>query len=443
MNNLPKNFAPGGNEAFIPSSINLKEVKLTNHKGKIFELRPIVNKFSITESIHSTSVIVNLLIGDSNNVIEDLQLIGQEKIKLTLTREPHKIDSDRDEEITLDLAVSEFPKYERGRNENVQTFEISAVSAFAIFDKTLKISRFYNDTTSAEIKKIYETDLNVTDIEELSVSTSRSRGVLRWQHPLQAVEHFRKNTYNDVGSPFYVFQRLTGKSFIAAQSDLVAEQTYGTYYDGKEFTSRALSQDDFVERSTRIISVSSQLKLGKVFNSKSGAYASENNYLDYGNKTYTKLDFTFDEFPLSNTLNKKSPLSKTAEIDYSQTFQAHCEYISTNEFAFEGQTKNHNNLRKENGHNINAFSENLEFTMHDVQLFGDSLLNAGKVVELKFPKVMDPQVREEKLYDADPNDLFDQNLSGKYLIVSAEHTLENGEYFTNIRVKKDSLAFDL
>ena len=81
--------------------------------------------------------------------------------------------------------------------------------------------------------------------------------------------------------------------------------------------------------------------------------------------------------------------------------------------------------------------------MHDVQLFGDSLLNAGKVVELKFPKVRDPQVREEKLYDAAPNDLFDQNLSGKYLIVSAEHTLEDGEYFTNIRVKKDSLAFDL
>ena len=56
---------------------------------------------------------------------------------------------------------------------------------------------------------------------------------------------------------------------------------------------------------------------------------------------------------------------------------------------------------------------------------------------------MDPQVRNQKLYDADPNDIFDNNLSGKYLIVSAAHTLEDGEYFTNIRVKKDSLSFDL
>ena len=441
MNSLPKNFAPGGTKSFVPSAINLKFVKLTNHKGQLFELRPIVSKFSITESIHSTSVLVNISFADSNNVIEDLQLIGQERIEIVLSR--RALDTDEDEEIKLDLKVSEFPRYKRGNNENVQTFEISAVSAFAVFDKTLKISRSYNNTTSAEIKKIYETDLSVSDIEEFSVSTSRSRGILRWQHPLNAVEFFRKNAFNDIGSPFYVFQRLTGTTVIAAQSDLVAEEPYGKYYDGKEFTSKPLSQDDFIERSTRIISVNSQLKLGKTFNSKSGAYASENNYLDYGNKTYTKLDYSFDSFPLSNTLNKKTPLSKSADIDYSQTFQAHCEYISTNEFAFEGETKNHNNLRKENGHIVNAFTENLEFTMHDVQLFGDSFLNAGKVVELKFPKIMDPQVRSEKLYDADPNDIYDQNLSGKYLIVSAAHTLEDGEYFTNIRVKKDSLSFDL
>ena len=442
MNNVPKNFAPGGTNAFVPSAINVKSIEFTNHKGEVYDLRPIMGAFSITESIYSTSVIVNILFNDTNNVLEDLQFIGQEDIKLKLIRNLHDTDVEQ-EEITLDLKVSEFPSYKRGENENIQNFSISAVSPFAILDKTFKISRSYSNTTTDEILKIYQTDLGVTDIEELSIASSRSRGVLRWQHPLQAVEYFRRNSFNAVGSPFYVFQRITGTTVIAAQSDLVNEDSYGTYFDGKEFTSKALSQDDFIERSTRMINVRSQLKLGKTFNSKSGAYASENNYLDYGNKTYTKLDYTFDSFPLSNTLNKKTPLSKNTEIDYSQTFQAHCEYISTNEFAFDGETKNHNNLRKENGHVVNSFIENLEFTMHDVELFGDSFLNAGTVVELKFPKVMDPQVRENMLYDADPNDRFDKNLSGKYLIVSAEHRLEEGEYFTNIRVKKDSLLFDL
>ena len=442
MNSLPKNFAPGGNKAFVPSAINLKSVELTNHKGQVFDLSPIVSKFSISESIHSTSIIVNFTIVDSNDTIDDLQLIGQEKIEFVLVRELRENLTD-EEEIKLNLTLAEFPRYQRGNNENIQTYEISAVSSFAILDKAFKISRFYNNNTVEEIKKIYEVDLGVTDIEEIGSSISRSRGVLRWQHPLQAVEHFRKNTYNDVGSSFYVFQRLTGKTVIAAQSDLVSESIYSTYYDGKEFTSEPLSQDDFVERATRMVNVSSQLKLGKVFNSKNGAYASENNYLDYGNKTYTKLDFTFDNFPLDKTLNKKTPLSKSAEIDYSQTFQAHCEYISTNEFAYDGETKNNNNLRKENGHVVKSFTENLEFVMHDIQLFGDSFLNAGRVVELKFPKVMDPQEKRNKLFNSDPSDKFDQNLSGKYLIVSASHVLEDGEYFTNIRVKKDSLSINL
>ena len=74
-----------------------------------------------------------------------------------------------------------------------------------------------------------------------------------------------------------------------------------------------------------------------------------------------------------------------------------------NEFAYDGETKNNNNLRKENGHVVKSFTENLEFVMHDIQLFGDSFLNAGRVVELKFPKVMDPQEKRNKLFNSDPS----------------------------------------
>lgn len=82
-----------------------------------------------------------------------------------------------------------------------------------------------------------------------------------------------------------------------------------------------------------------------------------------------------------------------------------------------------------------AFTESLESTMHDIELFGDSYLNAGRVVELKFPKTQDPLTRETP-----KNERYDEILSGKYLIVSAVHILKDGEYFTNIRVKRDSLT---
>ena len=435
MNSVPKNFGKG-TDAFVPSSINLKSVLITNHKGESFNIAPIVSDFSITESIYSTSLIVSITVVDANNTIENIQIIGQEKISFVITRNKH--EDGEEEDIELDLTVTDIPKYSRSDNEYVQSYVISAVASFAVVDKTLKISRSYNNNTIDEIKKILNTDLSVTDLEELGSGISRSRGLLRWQHPLQAVEHFRKNSFNDVGSPFYVFQRLTGQVVIAAQSDLVAEEVYETYFDGKQFTGKALTKDDYIQRRTRIISCDSNLKFGKTFNSVAGAYASENNYLDYGNKTYTKLDFTYNDFPLGNTLNQNSSLSTTAEIDYSTTFQAHCEYISTNEFAFEGATKNNNNLRKENGHVVKSFSENLDATTHDVELFGDSFLNAGRVIELKFPKSQDPLTR-----DTSQAEKYDDNLSGKYLIISAVHTSKDGEYFTNVRVKKDSMSVTL
>ena len=154
MNSIPKNFKNG--KAFIPNGINLKSVLITNHKGEQADISPIVSEFSITESIYSTSVIVSITVVDSSNAIEQLQLIGQEKINLILERQNHEAGGT--EEIELDLAISEFPKYSRSDNEYVQSYVISAVSSFAIFDKTFKISRFYNNNTVEEIKKILNTD---------------------------------------------------------------------------------------------------------------------------------------------------------------------------------------------------------------------------------------------------------------------------------------------
>ena len=78
--------------------------------------------------------------------------------------------------------------------------------------------------------------------------------------------------------------------------------------------------------------------------------------------------------------------------------------------------------------------------VHDVKLFGDFYLNAGRKIELKFPKAVDPEERQALTND---NDKFDNHLSGKYIITSAIHTIEGGEYYTDVRVKRDSFSLEL
>ena len=69
-------------------------------------------------------------------------------------------------------------------------------------------------------------------------------------------------------------------------------------------------------------------------------------------------------------------------------------------------------------------------------------LNPGRVIELKLQRTMDPQNFQD-LLEKNPRDIWDEHLSGKYLITSAIHTFEDGKYFTNVKVKRDSFSIDI
>ena len=75
-------------------------------------------------------------------------------------------------------------------------------------------------------------------------------------------------------------------------------------------------------------------------------------------------------------------------------------------------------------------------------MFGDFNLTPGRKIELKFPKSVDPEEKKALTGD-DDNDLFDNSLSGKYLITSVIHTIEGGEYYSDVRVKRDSFSISI
>ena len=81
-------------------------------------------------------------------------------------------------------------------------------------------------------------------------------------------------------------------------------------------------------------------------------------------------------------------------------------------------------------------------TTHDLVLNGDLYLNPGRKIELVFPKAVDPEVIKDFLGKSD-GELLDESLSGKYFITGAEHSFKLGEYFTTIKVKRDSFRQDL
>ena len=220
-----------------------------------------------------------------------------------------------------------------------------------------------------------------------------------------------------------------------------------------------ISNQDYLHREQTILSVSSDLKLNKSIQSRRGAFASRNNFLDYSNKTYTPDDYSYSK----NFLTKKPTLEKHGTIsDYfkigdenlTDFKESHCEYISLNHKAFGDKNTwynedkentpsgfNYNNMSKGSRQFLNAYQALLNTMTHDIRLNGNFKLNAGKKIELVFPKAIDPYAYTDKL--GVDEDHVNKLLSGNYLITSVVHEFEDNEYYVDVRVKRDSFPINL
>ena len=85
-----------------------------------------------------------------------------------------------------------------------------------------------------------------------------------------------------------------------------------------------------------------------------------------------------------------------------------------------------------------AYLANFDICTHKFKLFGDPLLNPGRILELLFPKATDPGKLKEH-FDGSITEVFDKRLSGNYLIFKTLHYFYNSEYTTECVVKTDSL----
>lgn len=438
----------GTREALHPEHYRCKEIVLRNYRGVERDIHKIVVKFSLTESLYSNTVVAKFDVKDATNFFEKFPITGQETIQLKLEKKTTFTKGEPNEIVDLLFFVTEYPVYGRS-GQHTQVYSFSAISPHAYGSSFRKISRSYDNLSSEEIRKIIINDCNVPEENFILTGNpiSRSKGIINIQSPLKAAEWFRSQTFDDKHAPFFLFQTIAGNVQLSSLTSLIEQKTYGTYIHTKGYSQNAQTEQDYMERATRIIELASDLHLGKVFQGQNGAFASKNNYLDYTTKTYTNYQYQYnkDLYAKNNSLEGGTVLSRffqTASAEIDTLTEAHCEYTSINSGAYDGVNQNFNALRKQTQGITQAYSEILDTTCHELVLCGDMLLNPGRVVELKLQRTMDPQSMKD-LLDKNPRDVWDEHLSGRYLITSAIHNFEDGKYYTNIKVKRDSFSIDI
>ena len=69
-----------------PLALKINKIELTNYQGKTTDINAVVGQFSIVESIYSPTLMLEIGIKESSNLMENFPIIGQEIITVTAKR---------------------------------------------------------------------------------------------------------------------------------------------------------------------------------------------------------------------------------------------------------------------------------------------------------------------------------------------------------------------
>ena len=458
--NILKNVSPGG-VARTPSAYKIDKVVITNAKGEAIDIQTISKEILITESIYSPTLVCEISVLDESNILETLPIYGLETVHIKIVQIANTQEEGGEEfEIDRVFYITEYPVYGRARREHSQVWVLKGISFHAWQNPLLKISRGFAGPIADEIFKIGKEAFGLETLIQ-GAPISEGRGIINIQTPLQAIDWFRRRLFEEDGCCFYYYETIQNEPNeinLTSHSVLSSGEVHERYFDTRDYNVDVATAEDFLARKRRILESSSTLKLSKALPAQGGAFASENNFLDLSNRSFFKQYYDYEEdFPIDKTIYDTSILESPPEFDFepdpaqiestsvvpepipnevklNTKFFSHMEHMSLNSDAFyNSDLQNYNVWSHEKVDVLNAFPGIFNTLVHDIVIFGDFELNAGKVVELMMPKAADPA-------HTGIEELWDKHLSGKYIVISAIHRFKNQEYTTSFRAKRDSFT---
>ena len=416
-------------------------IKLYPNGNKTFvDIKNMVTNMTITESLHQTSLLCTMDILDGLNMLEDLQLEGDERIELQLSKETpegkirfHKV-----------FFVSDIINYVRPK-PGVQTYQLILVSEHAYLNQLMEINRKFEGNIGKLVNDILHKDLEQNDnVAYMSNSNHTVKGIYPSLRPINAIKWLTRNAF-DNGYPFYFYEtllplrKLTDRIFFQslkeiAEEEVVAEYEHKAYYSDIN----PISDEDRKEQRKKILSISTPTESSVFGQLKKGAYGSTLSSIDIATKTVV-IDNEYrydDEFVIKDnkyrSFKKEGKFLDKAINDFPY---ANSYYASLNSLAYD-KFKNYHDATSDNIRKASSKTACMESSQINVKVCGDPRIRAGSKVLIKIPKSIDPELKKG-------TGSIDKNKSGVYIVYDIEHLFNyDQEYHMKLLLKKDTSRID-
>jgi len=426
-------------QSATPSGYVVGDVTLyTNKKeNNEFDIKGLVSKITITESIYSGSIEVDLIITDAVNLLEQLKINGQERIDINLKRS--ELKSDKKSGFNITVYIAEVLNYSRQKPGSA-TYQFKCLSKHLLLSNTKTIGRAFDGTPGKLIKNICKSDLLVDNknLEQVSESGVVMKGIFPKLRPFAAIKWITRNAFDSKGSPFYFYETAKNGITFMSYDDMLSEDVFNPdnnaefihnpFYEPKHEIG---TEEHYNETKRRISKLSSRMNMSKYISTGEGAFASQLHSIDIYNKNYKTEIFKYKS---PSKLNNHIPFHDDEFEQYGNRKINDCVtgknyFISNN----PGNKNNYSHMLNDNLLKGQSYLANEDIISHDITLPGDFELEPGRVIQMIYLR---PSL------EGKTDDYIDKMMSGRYLVTSIVHEFQ-AEYTMKLRVKADSFSSDL
>jgi hypothetical protein len=415
----------------------LDEALIIGASGRSVDIRPIIEELNVFEDLFSPCITGNLIVTDSNDLINKVPLTGFEYLSLSFSKPSQKISYSKI------FRVYKITDRKQNSDQN-EFYTIHFCSEEFILNESLRVSKTYLGKSIHQIvQDIATTYLKIDSTKFPKSQSTETTGIHdivipNWQ-PFYAINWLSRmalsSTYT--GASYVFFENRDGFYFTPIE-ELCKKAPIQQLLNSKIRlgfeTDKQTSDIQSAQETVTEYEFHSTFDMMRTISS--GMYAGTLITVDPMRQRITNIPVTSESvFPKTSHLNTNNLVSQALtrrDLPVDKEFQSFYRVYPTTQgheqLAYNPSTNLHANRVEQWLLQRNMYLSGLHTNRLNVSIPGNVQLTVGETVDVRFPAIIAQSgVRE-----------FDKLYSGKYLITALRHSINKFNHFCYLEISKDS-----
>ena len=423
---------------------NLLECFLTTSGSVTIDLAKNnqILEINIFEDIFMNTISGNIVLTDTNNLITELPIIGQELLSLKIqtpgfTEDRSSINFTGGREFFV-FKIGMRTELSKG----AQIYELNFISQETLRDQRVRVSKSYATDLSTIVEDIMTNEKYIGTTKELFIEPTLGarKLVVPNVHPYIFIKDLLKQSVSSDGSPHYLFFENSDGFHFRSVQDLYKQPAIETFHFSENLPETGKHQEPAIIDLTRIIQYELQGTNDMIINTTSGMLGSTSIAHDIYSKNYvTKTYGYFDEFDTNTRVSKSSNPRYSESTDMNG--KSIGDYPEARIFVHPISTKgtidaNHMNYApsKLSEYGSTKVSRALELTtgiIIGMTLPGNTAMRVGNIIKLDIPVIGNDHSKTK----------VDPFYSGNFLVKNLRHQFlqTTRQHLIHMSVVKDSV----